>query len=50
MHPFTITTLPVRKLSQAVLVVYYVGDYYQYEILFWDYSIFQPQEMYESAD
>ena len=39
------------SVSGAVLVVYYVGDrYYQYEILFWDSSIYQPQEVYESAD
>lgn len=39
------------SINGAVLVVYYVGDLcYQYEILFWDGSIFQPQEMYESAD
>jgi hypothetical protein len=38
-------------ISGAVLVVYYVGDlYYQYEILFWDGSIYQPQEIYDTAD
>ena len=38
------------SISGAVLMVYYVGDcYYQYEILFWDGSIYQPQEMYETA-
>lgn len=37
-------------ISGAVLVVYYVGDLcYQYEILFWDGSIYQPQEVYETA-
>ena len=39
------------SINGAVLVVYYVGDrYYQYEILFWDSSIYQPQEMYATAD
>ena len=38
-------------ISGAVLTVYYVGDlFYQYEILFWDGSIHQPQEMYETVD
>lgn len=37
-------------INGAVLVVYYVGDlYYQYEILFWDGSIYQPQEIYDSV-
>ncbi|MEM7757615.1 MAG: hypothetical protein AAF298_05790 [Cyanobacteria bacterium P01_A01_bin.40] len=39
------------SINGAVLIVYYVGDcYYQYEILFWDGSIYQPQEMYETAN
>lgn len=39
------------SINGAVLVVYYVSDrYYQYEIAFWDSSIYQPQEMYETAD
>ncbi len=39
------------SIDGAVLVVYYVGDLcYQYEILFWDSSIHQPQEIYETAD
>ena len=39
------------SIGGAVLVVYYVGDlYYQYEILFWDGSIYQPQEIYDTAD
>ena len=39
------------SINGAVLVVYYVGDlYYQYEIVFWDGSIYQPQEAYPSAD
>lgn len=38
-------------INGAVLVVYYVGDlYYQYEILFWDGSIYQPQSAYPSTD
>ena len=38
-------------INGAVLVVYDVGGrYYRYEILFWDGSIYQPQEIYESAD
>lgn len=37
-------------INGAVLVVYYLGDlYYQYEILFWDGSIYQPQEIYDSV-
>ena len=39
------------SIDGAVLVVYYVGDLlYQYEILFWNSSIYQPQEMYETAN
>ncbi|MBW4533187.1 MAG: hypothetical protein KME09_04550 [Pleurocapsa minor HA4230-MV1] len=39
------------SINGAVLVVYYVGDlYYQYEIVFWDGSIHQPQEIYETAE
>ena len=39
------------SINGAVLVVYYIGDLcHQYEILFWDGSIYQPQEIYESAD
>ena len=39
------------SINGAVLVVYYVGDlFYQYEILFWDNSIHQPQDMYETVD
>ena len=39
------------SINGAVLVVYYVGDlFYQYEILFWDGSIYQPQEVYERAE
>ena len=39
------------SINGAILVVYYVGDLcYQHEILFWDGSICQPQEIYESAD
>jgi hypothetical protein len=39
------------SINGAVLVVYYVGDLcYQYEILFWDGSIYQPQEIYETVD
>lgn len=38
-------------ISGAILVVYYVDNfYYQYEILFWDSSIRQPQEIYKTAD
>ena len=41
----------LTSINGAVLVVYYVGDLcYQYEILFWDSSIHQPQEIYETAD
>ena len=39
------------SINGAILIVYCVGDlYYQYEILFWDSSIYQPQEMYETAN
>ena len=39
------------SINGAVLVIYYVGDRcYQYEILFWDNSIHQPQQIYESVD
>ena len=39
------------SIKGAVLVVYYVGDIYsQYEIVFWDGSIYQPQEIYDTAD
>ena len=34
----------------ATLIVYRVDDYFQYEIVFWDSSIHQPQEIYETAD
>ena len=38
-------------ISGAILMVYYVGDlFYQYEILFWDGSIYQPREIYETAN
>ena len=38
-------------ISGAVLMVYYAGDlFYQYEILFWDGSIYQPREIYETAN
>ena len=37
-------------INGAILVVYYISDRcYQYEILFWDSSIYQPQEIYEPA-
>ncbi len=37
-------------INGATLIVYRVDEYFQYEIAFWDGSIYQPQEMYESAD
>jgi hypothetical protein len=37
-------------ISGATLVVYRVDDYFQYEIVFWDGSIHQPQEIYPTAD
>ena len=38
-------------INGAVLMVYYVSDCcYQYEILFWDGSIYQAQELYDTAD
>ena len=39
------------SIGGAVLVVYYVGDLcYQYEILFWDGSIYQPKQIYETPE
>ena len=38
------------SISGATLVVYRVDEYFQYEILFWDGSIYQPQEIYNTAD
>jgi hypothetical protein len=35
-------------ISGATLVVYRVDEYFQYEILFWDGSIYQPQEIYDT--
>jgi hypothetical protein len=41
----------LTSINGAVLAVYYVGDLcYQYEILFCNGSIHQPQELYETAD
>ena len=41
----------LATISGAILMVYHVSDCcYQYEILFWDGSIHQPQEMYETAE
>jgi hypothetical protein len=41
----------VIGISGAILVVYCIDEKcYQYEIVFWDRTIYQPQEMYESAD
>jgi hypothetical protein len=38
-------------ISGATLVVYCIDEKcYQYEIVFWDRTIYQPQEMYESAN
>ncbi len=37
-------------ISEATLVIYRVGEYFQYEIAFWDGSFYQPQEMYETAN
>ena len=37
-------------ISGATLVVYRVDDYFEYEIAFWDGSLYQPQEIYETAD
>ncbi len=37
-------------ISGATLIVYRVDEYFQYEIAFWDGSIYQPQEMYQTAD
>jgi hypothetical protein len=36
-------------INGATLIVYRVDDYFQYEIAFWDGSIYQPQEVYETA-
>jgi hypothetical protein len=41
----------LTSINGAVLVVYYVSNLgYQYEIAFWDGCIYQPQEMYKSAN
>ena len=37
------------SIDGATLVVYRVEQYFQYEILFWDGSIFKPQEIYNTA-
>lgn len=34
----------------ATLIVYRVDEYFQYEIVFWDGSLYQLQEIYETAD
>ena len=38
------------SISGATLVIYRINEYFQYEILFWDGSIYQPQEMYQTAE
>ncbi|HEY9770082.1 MAG TPA: hypothetical protein V6C71_16610 [Coleofasciculaceae cyanobacterium] len=41
----------LTSINGAVLVVYYVRDLcYQYEIVFWDGSLHQPQKMYETTN
>lgn len=37
------------SIDGATLVVYRVEQSFQYEILFWDGSIFKPQETYYTA-
>lgn len=37
-------------ISGATLVVYRDDEYFQYEIAFWDGSVYQPHEMYETAN
>lgn len=37
-------------INGATLAVYCVDEYFQYEIVFWDSSLCQPQEMYETAE
>lgn len=37
-------------IDGATFVVYRVDDYFEYEIAFWDGSLYQPQEIYETAD
>ena len=37
-------------IDGATFVVYRVDDYFEYEIAFWDGSLCQPQEMYETAN
>ncbi|MBE9044943.1 hypothetical protein IQ255_11075 [Pleurocapsales cyanobacterium LEGE 10410] len=36
-------------ISGATLIVYRVGEYFQYEIVFWDGSLYQPQEIYHES-
>ncbi|MBE9168686.1 hypothetical protein IQ238_14615 [Pleurocapsales cyanobacterium LEGE 06147] len=39
------------SIDGAILVVYYTsGSCYQYEIAFWDGSIYQPTEIYYTAE
>ncbi len=39
------------SINGAILMVYYTSsEYYQYEIAFWDGSIYQPNELYYTAD
>ncbi len=37
-------------INGATLAVYCVDEYFQDEIVFWDSSIYQQQEMYETAE
>ena len=39
------------SINGAILMVYYASsEYYQYEIAFWDGSIYQPSELYKTAN
>ena len=39
------------SINGALLIVYYTSSKcYQYEIAFWDGSIYQPNELYYTAD
>ncbi|MDJ0577987.1 MAG: hypothetical protein QNJ65_22865 [Xenococcaceae cyanobacterium MO_234.B1] len=39
------------SINGAILVVYYTSsNCYQYEIVFWDGSSYQPNELYKNAD
>ncbi len=39
------------SMNSAILMVYSTGnEYYQYEIVFWNGLIYQPNELYKTAN